>query len=225
MNRRYREIINESPNDAYITAFSLDPRKLLATFSNCCSNVLLGYRNAEIYKNPNPLSTPSITLSRVGGIASIAPVKADERIMKRVGLALKHMIQNEYGPAETLDNDARKTAMAVRNPDLAKISPGDANDAVKPQLKAYLQKREPFDRRIRSNESVLQWWKDVQKDDYGKVISVSVISFCCVLRVSHSNFYRPWPSNCILCAPTRWLMSERRHKSLLLTMHTVVARR
>jgi hypothetical protein len=56
------------------------------------------YRSALIYKNLNPLTIPSISISRKGK-APTCTTKLPGDLLKRVGLGLQKMLQHEYGDA------------------------------------------------------------------------------------------------------------------------------
>ncbi|KAI0725715.1 hypothetical protein C8Q72DRAFT_785068, partial [Fomitopsis betulina] len=97
-NQRFNELINNAPQDIYITAFFLDPR----------------YWNAPIYKNINPLLIPSIWITGQPNARSAAPTESPhDAMVKRVGLCLLQLLKNEYG---TLLNEKNvKEHMLKRN--------------------------------------------------------------------------------------------------------------
>ncbi|KAG1825476.1 uncharacterized protein BJ212DRAFT_1294907 [Suillus subaureus] len=78
-NAQFKQMINDAPNDPYITAFFSNPE----------------YRAAQIYKNINPLNLPPIQLSKSNG--TYAVVSPKDAIIKRVGMSLQCMLKHEYG--------------------------------------------------------------------------------------------------------------------------------
>ncbi|KAI0710280.1 hypothetical protein C8Q72DRAFT_903990 [Fomitopsis betulina] len=146
-NQHFNELINNAPQDIYITAFFLDPR----------------YRNAPIYKNINPLSISSIQITGQPNARSAAPTESPhDAMVKRVGLCLLQLLKNEYG---TLLNEKNvKERMLKRNPLLEGLTPSQAYAELKDAVKAYARGFEPFNRPLKTNRSVRDWWIKVQKE-------------------------------------------------------------
>jgi hypothetical protein len=92
--------------------------------------------------------------------------------MFRVGAALMIMLKNEYGPTLDMEAAARALAMRKRNVALADIDPADAADALRTELRQFAKAREPFNRRIRDEESVRDWWVAVGQDKDAQIIGV-----------------------------------------------------
>ncbi|KAG1791942.1 uncharacterized protein BJ212DRAFT_874996 [Suillus subaureus] len=64
--------------------------------------------------------------------------------------------------------------MKLCNPMLAEFSPTDALVSFRTQFKAYIKGEDPFNRKMRTNESALGWWKALQKDELANVLAVSL---------------------------------------------------
>ena len=64
--------------------------------------------------------------------------------------------------------------MKLRNPMLAEFSPMDALASFRTQFKAYIRGEDPFNRKMRMNESALGWWKALQRDELANVLAVSL---------------------------------------------------
>ena len=181
-NSRFDEMITDAPNDVYITAFFLNPGTWQWTTSSMYLNLTAQgifnteYRNAPIYKKPNPLAIPPLVIRHKDGVAtSSLKTPTPEDVLRRVGLSLQKMLRNEYG--DTYENPATKDiaqiVMARRNPLLAKTHPKDALKSLKEQLRSYGKALEPFNRRFRPQESLYSWWERVQQDEFGGVLGVS----------------------------------------------------
>ncbi|KIK75903.1 hypothetical protein PAXRUDRAFT_18582 [Paxillus rubicundulus Ve08.2h10] len=121
-NCHFDEMITDAPNDIYIIVFFLNPE----------------YRNAPIYKKPNPLAIPPLRIRQQDGVTTTS-LKLPEDIIKHVGLSLQRILQNKYG--DTYKNTATKnttqTVMEHHNPLLTNIHPTDALKSLKEQLKSY----------------------------------------------------------------------------------------
>ena len=149
------------------------------------------YRNAPIYKNVNPLQIPAMHISRInggsrvdGGHTTISSPSAANAILKRAGISLQNILKNEYGDtyADNFKSDHKKEAlMQERNPLLAHLGPAQALERLKRELRNYQKGVLPFDRKLRENESVLDWWIAIQRDDEARVLGVRTVPFCAPL--------------------------------------------
>ncbi|KIJ10218.1 hypothetical protein PAXINDRAFT_86391 [Paxillus involutus ATCC 200175] len=194
-NCRFDEMITDAPNDIYIIAFFLNPE----------------YRNAPIYKKPNPLAIPPLRIRQQDGVTTTS-LKLPEDIVKHVGLSLQRILRNEYG--DTYENPATKdtaqTVMAHRNPLLTNIHPTDALKSLKEQLKSYGKGLEPFNRRFRSSESLYSWWEQVQKDDFGNVLGALAMKIFAAVPVSMTDERT--------MSMITWLNSPRRNRQDIETL-------
>ena len=133
------------------------------------------YRTAPIYKDHNPLTLPTITISKKGGTPKCT-TKVPIDLLQRVGISLQKMLKHEFGDAYT--NTAWKhppNQMQLQNPLLARYHPGDALTRLKDQLKAYAKGIDPFDQPIQTQtESTADWWAGVQKDADADVLGVCI---------------------------------------------------
>jgi len=131
-------------------------------------------RGATVLAHPNPLATPSITLSLSKNAAPV--VKPKRSVEEMVGLSLLKLLNNEYGDryrkGRTIEQ-AQSTMNEV-NPRLAR-TPSEALVALKSQLKAYMSATTPFDRRRRLQEPIRDWWKSLANDIDADVLAASTI--------------------------------------------------
>ncbi|KAH7920753.1 hypothetical protein BV22DRAFT_994908, partial [Leucogyrophana mollusca] len=97
---------------------------------------------------------------------------------------LQRLLKHEYGDTYTSGNINPRLAMERRNPLIAKHHPVDALAALKEQLKAYAKGTDPFNRRLRSGENVLDWWTAVQKDELGDVLGALACKLYSAVPVS-----------------------------------------
>ncbi|KAI9432864.1 hypothetical protein F5148DRAFT_1278703 [Russula earlei] len=111
-------IENERASNVYLTAFVLDPEN----------------QAALILTNPNPLSIPSVTMTREKGKPTI---RSRPEIIDGIGLSLLKLLQNEYG-------DEYRAGRSVEE---ARRNPHEALHALKAQFRAYLAGVELFNRK------------------------------------------------------------------------------
>ncbi|KAG1724896.1 uncharacterized protein EDB91DRAFT_1062575 [Suillus paluster] len=172
-NVRFNQMINNTPNDPYITAFFLH----------------LEYQIALIYKNINPLDLPPIHLTKSNGMYSVVSPK--DSIVKRVGMRRQLMLKHEYGDVYDVvkSDQAAAKLMKERNPRLAGLTPQDALQALKVELKEYHKGADPFNRKICKHENIRDWWLAVQKDENVRVLGVTMLSqkLYSVVPVSMAN--------------------------------------
>ncbi|KAI0730090.1 hypothetical protein C8Q72DRAFT_825473 [Fomitopsis betulina] len=91
-------------------------------------------------------------------------------MVKQVGLCLLQLLKNEYG---TLLNEKNvKECMLKRNPLLEGLTPSQAYAELKDAVKAYARGFEPFDRPLKTNRSVRDWWIKIQKEPGAQVLGV-----------------------------------------------------
>jgi len=95
------------------------------------------------------------------------------------GLGLQHILKHEYGD---ICGAARSgvtdpvTVMKLRNPALSKYMPYDALQHLRQQFKLYLNAEDPFNHKLRSKQSTLQWWAMLESDEFADVLAVSLQS-------------------------------------------------
>jgi hypothetical protein len=95
-------------------------------------------------------------------------------MVTRAAVALQRILRREYGDSyEAGKYPDPVTEMKQRNPALAEFSPTDALASFRTQFQAYIKGVDPFNRKMRSNESALDWWKMLQVDELANVLAVS----------------------------------------------------
>ena len=132
-------------------------------------------RGAAILANPNPLATPTVTIS-LNQRNHHPTVKPKDSVETSVRLSLQKLLQNEYGNqyrAGRTVEDAQK-AMEEVNPDLATRAPGVALSMLRLQLQGYMSGATPFDRKRNYRESPRLWWQHILElgDDDSDVLAV-----------------------------------------------------
>ncbi|KAG6379979.1 hypothetical protein JVT61DRAFT_10553 [Boletus reticuloceps] len=164
MNARFDELIENSPNDLYITAFFLNPE----------------YRDAPIYATGslNPLDIPPIVIATHKG-SNVGPsIKSPKDIiLKRVGLSLQRMLKAGYGDA--YDEGKHKNPAVVmreRNPLLANIHPRHALKDLRTQIRAYVNGIDPFNCKLRSTDTTCDWWVALQQDELANALAIKIFS-------------------------------------------------
>ncbi|KAG1752554.1 uncharacterized protein EDB91DRAFT_1293232 [Suillus paluster] len=157
-NGHFDELVNETlqSHDLYVTTFVLNPV----------------YRNAPIYKQVNPMAGPTLTITKsVTGVITCA-TKPPQDMVTRAALALQRILRREYGDSyEAGKYPDPVVEMKLHNPMLAEFSPTDALVSFCTQFKAYIKGEDPFNQKMRMNESVLGWWKALQKDELANVLA------------------------------------------------------
>lgn len=115
---------------------------------------------------------PPIQLSKSNGTYAI--VSPEDAIIKRVGTSLQRMLKHEYGDVYdgVRSNQVAAKLMNERNPRLAGLTPREALQSMKVELKEYYKGTDPFNRKPRKNENVRDWWLAVQKDENAQVLGV-----------------------------------------------------
>ncbi|KAG1884960.1 hypothetical protein F4604DRAFT_1952032 [Suillus subluteus] len=145
-------------HDLYVTTFVLNP----------------AYRNAPIYKQVSPMAGPTLTITKsVTGVITCA-TKPPQDMVTHAALALQRILQREYGDsyeAGNLKYPDPVVEMKLRNPMLAEFSPTDTLVSFRTQFKAYIKDEDPFNQKMRTNESALGWWKALQKDELANVLA------------------------------------------------------
>jgi len=114
----------------------------------------LEYRAAQIYKNINPLDLPPIHLTNSNGTYSA--VSPEDAILKRVGTSLQLMLKHEYSDVyDGMRSDkADAKLMQERNPRLAGLTPREALESLKVELKEYRKGADPFNRKICKHKNI-----------------------------------------------------------------------
>jgi len=86
---------------------------------------------------------------------------------------LKHEYSDVYDGMRS-DKAAAKL-MQERNPRLAGLTPREALESLKVELKEYRKGADPFNRKIRKHENIREWWLAVQKDENARVLGVTML--------------------------------------------------
>jgi len=178
-NGRFNELVNETlqSHDLYVTAFVCNPGAFpCRAVSFLPTNQLsyLDYRNAPVYKDINPLTVPTITISRTG--STIACSKQPPKDMvERAGLALQRILKHEYDDVYEAGSGVSEPAavMKQRNPALSKYTPFEALLRLRQQFKSYTCVQDPFNRKRRSTQNTFQWWVALEDDELADVLAVS----------------------------------------------------
>ncbi|KAG1766662.1 hypothetical protein EDD22DRAFT_950430 [Suillus occidentalis] len=102
------------------------------------------------------------------------------------------------------------TEMKQRNPTLAEFSPTDALASFRTQFQAYIKGVDPFNRKMRSNESALDWWKMLQVDELANVLAPLAIK---AFSVSPTSM----PDECTM-STINWLNSPQRSRQEIGTL-------
>lgn len=85
------------------------------------------------------------------------------------------LLQKEYGNEYREGRSADEAAKAMQdvNPRLAQRTPRAAIAALKDQFKAYIDGREPFNRKRNRKESLQEYWSHLLSDDDSDILAVS----------------------------------------------------
>lgn len=173
-NSRFNELVNETPqsHDLYITAFVCNP----------------DYRNAPVYKEINPLSMPTLVISRIGSSVACS-TKPPKDMVERAGLGLQRILKHEYGDVYEAGSSATDpaAAMKLRNPALLKYTPFDALNWLRQQFKSYLNMEDPFNHKRRSKQSTLQWWTALAGDELADVLAPLAQKIFAVVPISMTD--------------------------------------
>ena len=111
--------------------------------TNSCSE----NRAAPILSKPNPLSVPRIMIVQQKDKAPSIHSKKD--VVDEIGLSLLRLLQKEYGNEYHEGRSADEAAKAMQdvNLRLAQRTPRAAMSALKEQFRAYIDGKEPFNRK------------------------------------------------------------------------------
>ncbi|KAG1829907.1 hypothetical protein F4604DRAFT_1964931 [Suillus subluteus] len=113
-----------------------------------------------------PMAGPTLTLTitkSVTGVITCA-TKPPQDMVTCAALALQRILQCEYGDSYKAGKYTDPVVeIKLRNPMLAEFSPTDALVSFHTQFKAYIKDEDPFNWKMRTNESALGWWKALQK--------------------------------------------------------------
>ncbi|KAI0356376.1 hypothetical protein OH77DRAFT_1401645 [Trametes cingulata] len=160
-NQRFKELLEDGPEDIYIAAFFLDPR----------------YRDAPILQtgNVNPLAIPPVHIRRAAATVSDPQEIAREKLVARVGRFLRGLLLREYGGKDMVDRGDILSLMELRNPLLASIPPVVAYERLKSELEAYAKPSAPFIKTLKPDQTVLGWWRKTQLDEDAHVLGALAI--------------------------------------------------
>lgn len=83
---------------------------------------------------------------------------SNEAVLREVQLGLQGLLKKEYGETALSLKDPAKIAaiMELRNPRLAGLTPAEALQNLRDELRAFASGVEPFNRRFRTGETVYQ---------------------------------------------------------------------
>ncbi|OJA15131.1 hypothetical protein AZE42_12680, partial [Rhizopogon vesiculosus] len=175
-NARFDELINETPqtHDIYIASFVLNPM----------------FRDAPVYKQANPLAIDPILLNRnKDGIVTCAS-KPPPDMSKRAALSIQKILRREYGDVYDIGKyQSPKDVMNRRNPALAHLTPAEALTRLQSQLKAYFRCEDPFNRKVRSNETPRDYWRAILKtrDKLADVLPVIAVKLFSSVPISMAD--------------------------------------
>ncbi|KAG2131747.1 hypothetical protein DEU56DRAFT_953211, partial [Suillus clintonianus] len=174
-NARFDELINETPqmHDVYIASFVLNPM----------------FRNAPVYKQAIPLAIDPILINRSKDNITCAS-KPPPEMSKRAALSIQKILQREYGNVYDADEYTNpKAEMQRRNPALAHLTPAEALARLQSQLKAYFRAEDPFNRKMRSNESPRDYWRALLKsgDELADVLPIIAIKLFSAVPISMAD--------------------------------------
>ncbi|KAG1859014.1 hypothetical protein DFJ58DRAFT_658524, partial [Suillus subalutaceus] len=175
-NARFDELINETPqmHDVYIASFVLNPM----------------FRNAPVYKQANPLVIDPILINRSKDNIITCASKPPPDMSKRAALSIQKILQREYSDVyETGKYTDPKAEMQHRNPALAHLTPAEALTRLQSQLKAYFRAEDPFNRKMRSNESPRDYWRALLKsgDELADVLPIIAIKMFSAVPISMAD--------------------------------------
>ncbi|KAJ8585242.1 hypothetical protein M405DRAFT_865549 [Rhizopogon salebrosus TDB-379] len=175
-NARFDELINETPqmHDIYIASFVLNPV----------------FRNAPVYKQANPVAIDSILLHRNKDGTVTCASKPPLDMSMRTALSVQKNLQREYGDVYDAGKYASpKDEMNRRNPALAHLTPAEALTRVQSQLKAYFRSEDPFNRKMRSNETPRDYWRAISKsqDELADVLPAIAVKLFSSVPISMAD--------------------------------------
>ncbi|KAG1837803.1 hypothetical protein DFJ58DRAFT_862205 [Suillus subalutaceus] len=104
------------------------------------------------------MAGPTLTTTKsVTGVITCA-TKPPQNMVTCAALALQRILQHEYGDSyEAGKYPDPVVEMKLHNPMLAEFSPTDALVSFRTQFKAYIKGEDPFNWKMRTNESALGW--------------------------------------------------------------------
>ncbi|KAI8990589.1 ribonuclease H-like domain-containing protein [Trametes punicea] len=112
------------------------------------------------------------------------PETARDKLITHIGICLQGILLREYGGKDMVDRDDIQELMNTRNPLLAPFGPLDAYERLRKELYAYADQESPFSRVLKPEQTVLQWWRKVQRDEDAQVLGALAIKIFSV--VPHS---------------------------------------
>lgn len=170
--RRFNETINEAPTDIYVTAFFLDPRKLLVIYWTIMLTYYVGYRTAAIYSDYNKLYSaqrfqPAVQdLKPLRGQANVssASLRLTESQYTRVRKQLLQLLRHELVAAEQIPGHPLYQYDALK-----------AKTELIQQLSQYHLGHPPFRQFSEADESTIQYWQSHRASHLTFILAVSVI--------------------------------------------------
>jgi hypothetical protein len=102
-------------------------------------------------------------------------VRSKTVVVEEIGLSLLRLLQKEYGNEYREGRSVEEATKAMQdvNPHLAKRSPRAAMVATREQFKAYIDGKEPFNRKRSRKKSLREYWSRFLNDDDSDVLAVS----------------------------------------------------
>ncbi|KAG2031438.1 hypothetical protein BDR03DRAFT_1030052 [Suillus americanus] len=132
---------------------------------------------------------------------------------KQAALSIQKILQHKYSDVYNADKYIDpKAEMQRRNPALAHLTPAEALARLQSQLKAYFRAEDPFNRKMRSNESPRDYWRALLKsgDELADVLPIIAIKMFSAVPISMAD-------ECTMSTIT-WLNSPRRANQNLGTL-------
>src|SRR5438309_8595564 len=113
-------------------------------------------------------------------------------MVERTGRGLQCILKHEYGDIYKIGSGITDPATVMRscNPPLSKYTLFNALQRLRQQFKSYINAEDPFNHKLRSNQSSLQWWVTLEDDECADVLSVSL--YLIIIHSVLSNiFFQP----------------------------------
>lgn len=121
------------------------------------------------------MAGPTLTITKsVTGVITCA-MKPPQDMVSCAALALQRILQCKQGDSYKVEKYPDPVGeMKLHNPMLAEFSPMDVLASFWTQFKAYIKGEDPFNWKMRMNESALGLWKALQRDELANVLAVSL---------------------------------------------------
>jgi hypothetical protein len=158
---RFRQLLEEGPDDCYISAFYLDPSGSSFCFhSEIEFHIIPGYVHSNVLRKLNPLA---LTIKIPGSSKSAAAKSTDPRpsriVHDRVCRYLRKLVEAEW-----------KTK---QHPILSKFTRKQVQEKFSREFESYSFLRYPFDKPLVEGQTVRSWWKELIQNPDASVLAVS----------------------------------------------------